>query len=110
MFPIKSHHSGVPEVAFLLHVNDRWIYHNGDYRQEYLSDFPYLRTLTDHTDVVFTLGDHDEIGQYTHQAHYLMDHFRPDALFPMHLGGIAEARSVLRHCDSCEGAPTLARH
>jgi L-ascorbate metabolism protein UlaG (beta-lactamase superfamily) len=87
IYTINSHHSGVPEVAFLLHVNDRWIYHNGDYRQEYLSDFQYLRTLTDHMDGVFTLGDHDENGQYTHQAHYLMDHFHPDALFPMHLGG-----------------------
>jgi L-ascorbate metabolism protein UlaG (beta-lactamase superfamily) len=85
-YTINSHHSGVPEVAYLVQVEGRWIYHNGDYRQDYLSDFPYLRTLTDHMDVAFTAGLHDERWQYTHQAHYLMEHFQPCALFPMHHG------------------------
>jgi L-ascorbate metabolism protein UlaG (beta-lactamase superfamily) len=87
IYTINSHHSGVPEVAFLVHVDGRWIYHNGDYRQDYLRDFEYLETLTDHMGLVFHVGLTDEQLQYTHQAFYLVDHFRPDAFFPMHFGG-----------------------
>jgi L-ascorbate metabolism protein UlaG (beta-lactamase superfamily) len=90
VYTINSHHSGVPEVAYLVHVDGRWVYHNGDYRQDYIPDFEYLGTLTDRLDVAFTAGLHDEQWQYTHQAHYLMEHFRPGALFPMHHGGQEE--------------------
>ncbi len=90
VYTINSHHSGVPEVAYLVRVENIWIYHNGDYRQDYLSDYEYLSTLTSHVHLAFTAGLHDERWQYTHQAHYLMEHFRPDALFPMHHGGAEE--------------------
>lgn len=90
VYTINSHHSGVPEVAYLVQVDGVWIYHNGDYRQDYVSDFEYLSTLTTHMDLVFTAGLHDERWQYTHQAHYLLDHFEPDALFPIHHGGAEE--------------------
>ncbi|MGW8266110.1 MAG: MBL fold metallo-hydrolase [Longimicrobiales bacterium] len=90
IYTINSHHSGVPEVAFLVHLDGRWIYHNGDYRQDYMADFQYLRTLTDHMDLVFHVGLTDEGWQYTHQGYSLMEHFHPDAFFPMHFGGEEE--------------------
>lgn len=94
VYTINSHHSGVPEVGYLLHVDGLWIYHNGDYQQEYEEDFPYLGTFTDHIDLVFTAGVPEEVYQSSHQAVYLMEHFRPDALFPMHHGGREEAGEV----------------
>ena len=87
---INSHHSGVPEVAYLIHVDGRWIYHNGDYRQNYIPDFEYLAALTDHMDLVFHAGLTDEQWQYTQQAYYLMEHFTPGAFFPIHNGGNEE--------------------
>jgi L-ascorbate metabolism protein UlaG (beta-lactamase superfamily) len=86
VYTIYSHHSGVAEVAYLVHVDDRWIYHNGDYLQDYIPDFQYLESLTDHLDLVFTGGSHDERWQYTHQVQYLLEHFHPEVLFPMHYG------------------------
>jgi predicted alpha/beta superfamily hydrolase/L-ascorbate metabolism protein UlaG (beta-lactamase superfamily) len=90
VYTIYSHHDTVPEVAYLVHLDGRWIYHNGDYRQDYIADYQYLQTLTDHLDLVFIVGAHDERWQYTHQVHYLLEHFHPEALFPMHRGGEEE--------------------
>ena len=90
IYTINSHHSGVPEVAYLVHVDGRWIYHNGDYLQDYVPDFRYLGTLTDHLDLTFHVGLTNEEWQYTHQGYYLMEHFHPDAFFPMHFGGNEE--------------------
>jgi L-ascorbate metabolism protein UlaG (beta-lactamase superfamily) len=90
VYTINSHHSDVPEVAFLVHLDGRWIYHNGDYQQDYIADFEYLGTLTDHMDLVFHAGLTNEEWQYTHQGYYLMEHFHPDAFFPMHFGGTEE--------------------
>jgi L-ascorbate metabolism protein UlaG (beta-lactamase superfamily) len=90
VYTIYSHHDTVPEVAYLVHVDDCWIYHNGDYLQDYIADFEYLHTLTDHLDLVFTAGTHDERWQYTHQVQYLLEHFSPEVLFPMHMGGSEE--------------------
>ncbi len=90
VYTINSHHSGVPEVAYLVQVDGHWLYHNGDYRQDYRRDFEYLETLTDHMDLVFHVGLTDEAWQYTLQGYYLMDHFSPDAFFPMHFGGNEE--------------------
>lgn len=86
VFTINSHHSGVPEVAYLVHVDGRWIYHNGDYLQDYLPDFEYLRTLTDHMDLVFHAGVHEMDIQYGLQAQYLLERFSPATFFPMHYG------------------------
>jgi L-ascorbate metabolism protein UlaG (beta-lactamase superfamily) len=90
IYTINSHHSGVPEVAYLVHVDGHWVYHNGDYRQDYLPDFEYLGTLTHHMDLVFHVGLTDEQWQYTRQGYYLMEHFHPDAFFTMHFGGNEE--------------------
>jgi len=101
IYTINSHHAGVPEVAYLVQVNGHWIYHNGDYRQEYLQDFEYLATFTDHMDLVFHGGSTDEQWQYTHQVYYLMERFHPDAFFPMHYGGNEEEMAGF--------APAMAR-
>lgn len=94
VYTINSHHSGVPEVAYLVHVDGRWVYHNGDYRQDYIPDFEYLATLTEHLDLVFHVGLTDEKWQYTHQGYYLMEHFNPDAFLPMHFGGNEEEMAL----------------
>lgn len=107
IYTINSHHSGVPEVGYLVQVEGIWIYHNGDYRQDYIPDFEYLSTLTHHMHLVFTAGLHDERWQYTHQAHYLMEHFRPDALFPMHHGGAEERGAEFARVMAERGYDTL---
>jgi L-ascorbate metabolism protein UlaG (beta-lactamase superfamily) len=86
IYTINSHHSGVPEVAFLVQVDGRWIYHNGDYRQDYIPDFEYLATFTDHIELVFHAGAHDLEFQGGLQAQYILEHFNPGAFFPMHYG------------------------
>jgi L-ascorbate metabolism protein UlaG (beta-lactamase superfamily) len=81
---INSHHSGVPEVAFLVKVDGLAIYHNGDYRMDYKADFPYLQKHAARFDLVFVLGVSDESIQYGQQNRDLFDRFRPGAVFPMH--------------------------
>jgi len=107
IYTINSHHSGVPEVAFLVHVDGRWIYHNGDYRQEYIPDFEYLSTLTDLLDLVFHAGLTNEEWQYTHQALYLLEHFTPGAFFPIHNGGNEEEGAVFSRAMADRGFDTL---
>lgn len=81
---INSHHSGVPEVAFLVKVDGLAIYHNGDYRMDYQADFPYLRKHAARFDLVFVLGVSDESIQYGQQNRDLVERFNPGAVFPMH--------------------------
>ena len=90
VYTINSHHSGVDEVAYLVEVDGVWIYHNGDYRQDYVQDFQYLATLTDHMDLVFHGAVHEPGIQYTLQAELLLDTFGPAAFFPTHYGGKEE--------------------
>ena len=81
---INSHHSGVPEVAFLVKVDGLAIYHNGDYRMDYKADFPYLQKHAARFDLVFVLGVSDESIQYGQQNRDLFQRFNPGAVFPMH--------------------------
>jgi L-ascorbate metabolism protein UlaG (beta-lactamase superfamily) len=84
IFTINSHHSGVPEVAFLVKVDGLAVYHNGDYRMDYKADFPYLQKHADRFDLVFVLGVSDESIQYGQQNRELFERFKPGAVFPMH--------------------------
>jgi L-ascorbate metabolism protein UlaG (beta-lactamase superfamily) len=84
MFTINSHHSGVPEVAFLVKVDGLAIYHNGDYRMDYQADFPYLQKHAVRVDLAFVLGVSDETIQYGQQNRALFERFKPGAVFPMH--------------------------
>jgi L-ascorbate metabolism protein UlaG (beta-lactamase superfamily) len=90
---INSHHSGVPEVAFLVKVDGLAIYHNGDYRMDYRADFPYLQKYAARFDLVFVLGVSDESTQYGQQNRDLFERFKPGAVFPMH----AEAGARMYH-------------
>ena len=84
IYTINSHHSGVPEVAFLVKVDGLAIYHNGDYRMDYQADFPYLQRHADRFDLAFVLGVSDESIQYGQQNRDLFERFKPRAVFPMH--------------------------
>lgn len=81
---INSHHSGVPEVAFLVKVDGLVIYHNGDYRMDYQADFPYLQQHARGVDLAFVPGVSDEKFQYALQNRDIFERFHPRAVFPMH--------------------------
>jgi L-ascorbate metabolism protein UlaG (beta-lactamase superfamily) len=84
VYTINSHHSGVPEVAYLVKVDGLVIYHGGDNRAEYKIDFPYLKTKTDFIDIVFTNSVALEGHHYTLQLFDLIDKFNPKAIYPQH--------------------------
>lgn len=81
---INSHHSGVPEVAFLVRVDGLVIYHNGDYQGAYEADYPYLQKVAAGIDLAFVPGVSREGLRYTDQNRDLFERFRPKAVFPMH--------------------------
>lgn len=87
VYTIYSHHSGVPEAAFLVLVDGYVIYHNGDYKANYLQDYEYLRTITGHIDIAFVIGHPDESHQYFKQAEHLEEIFHPTYMFPMNREG-----------------------
>jgi L-ascorbate metabolism protein UlaG (beta-lactamase superfamily) len=89
VYTIYSHHSGVPEVAYLILVDDLVIYHNGDYKADYENDFAYLRTITDHIDVAFLIGHPVEDHQYFQQALLMNELFHLAIVFPMNREGEA---------------------
>jgi len=101
IYTMNPHHSGVPEVAFLVKVDGLAIYHNGDYRMDYQADFPYLQKYAARFDLVFVLGVSDESIQYGQQNRDLFDRFNPRAAFPMHAG--AGAR-MYRESEAAFGA------
>ena len=60
VYTINSHHSGVPESAFLIKVDNMVIFHGGDYKADYKNDFPYLKTKAEHIDFAFVNSVYDE--------------------------------------------------
>ncbi|MFC2099280.1 MBL fold metallo-hydrolase [Candidatus Bipolaricaulota bacterium] len=89
VYTIYSHHSGVPEVAYLVLVDGIAIYHNGDYKADFEADFAYLRTLTDRIDIAFVIGHPFENHQYFQQAVLMADLFDVASIFPMNVEGEA---------------------
>lgn len=83
VYTIYSHHSGVPEVAFLVKMDGCTIYHNGDYKAEYREDYAYLATLTDSIDIAYVIGVPDVNHQYFRQAVHLTELLSPTYMFPM---------------------------
>ncbi|UCH10629.1 MAG: MBL fold metallo-hydrolase [Fidelibacterota bacterium] len=83
VYTIYSHHAGVPEVAYLVKVDGATIYHNGDYKAEYVADYTYLGTLADSIDMAFVIGVPDVNHQYFLQAVLLVELFSPTYIFPM---------------------------
>jgi L-ascorbate metabolism protein UlaG (beta-lactamase superfamily) len=90
IFTINSHHSGVPEVAFLVNVDGITIYHNGDYKSDYEGDYTYLQTITNHIDIAFVIGWPYPEDQYFQQALLLAELFRPAYMFESYQSGNAD--------------------
>lgn len=82
---INSHHSGVPEVAWLVKVDGLVIYHNGDCRPEDpRAEHAYLKTKADSIDLAFVFPVYEEGQKYTVQSQDFFRTFRVGAAFPMH--------------------------
>jgi len=82
---INSHHSGVPEVAWLVRVDGLVIYHNGDCRPDDPSaEHDFLKTKTDAIDLAFVFPVYEEGQKYTIQNVDFFTKFRVRAAFPMH--------------------------
>ncbi|UCC11471.1 MAG: MBL fold metallo-hydrolase, partial [candidate division WOR-3 bacterium] len=86
IFTVNSHHSQVPEVAYLVKVDGLVLYHGGDYQgrmgrdapSNVLDDMKYLKTNADSVDIFF-------IGAWTGEPYMQSIHaLEPTILFPMH--------------------------
>ncbi len=82
---INSHHSGVPEVAWLVKTDGLVIYHNGDCRpDDPASAYDFLRKKSDHIDLAFVFPVYEDGLEYTAQNLQLFGKFNIRAVFPMH--------------------------
>jgi L-ascorbate metabolism protein UlaG (beta-lactamase superfamily) len=82
---INSHHSGVPEVAWLVKVDGVVIYHNGDC----LPDNPgpehdFLKSKSGRVDLAFVFPVTEPGQKYTLQEEDFFRKFEVGAAFPMH--------------------------
>ncbi len=86
IFTVNSHHSQVPEVAYLVMVDGLVLYHGGDYQgrmgrdtpSNVLDDMEYLRTKADSVDIFF-------IGAWTGEPYMQsIQELEPRVIFPMH--------------------------
>jgi len=83
---INSHHSGVPESAWLVKVDGLVIYHDGDCQPNNPSpEHDYLKTKTDHIDLAFVAPLITPDQKYGVQNRDLFKKFRVGAVFPMHV-------------------------
>ena len=82
---INSHHSGVPESAWLVKVDGLVIYHNGDCQpDDPVSEHAHLKTRTDRIDLAFVFPVIEEGAKYTIQKRDFFTKFKVGAAFPMH--------------------------
>jgi len=88
IYTVNSHHSGVPECAFIVKVDGLTIFHEGDYigkmgeNEPYrvVEDMKHLRTKVEKADLMF-------IGAWTGEPILQMLHsLNPNAVFAMHYG------------------------
>ena len=93
---INSHHSGVPEVAWLVKVDGLVVYHNGDCQpNDAVSELAFLKTKADQIDIAFLSPVYEEKWQYGTQNLELFRRFSPRLVFPMHAAaGSAKYREV----------------
>jgi L-ascorbate metabolism protein UlaG (beta-lactamase superfamily) len=86
IYTVNSHHSQVPEVAYLVKVEDLVIYHGGDYQgrmgrnapSNVKGDMEYLKTKADPPDLFF-------IGAWTGEPYMQsIESLNPKVIFPMH--------------------------
>jgi L-ascorbate metabolism protein UlaG (beta-lactamase superfamily) len=82
---INSHHSGVPEVAWLVKVDGLVIYHNGDcLPDDPASEHGFLRTKAEAIDIAFVFPVVEPGQEYTIQERDFFRKFRVRDAFPMH--------------------------
>lgn len=86
IYTVNSHHSHVPEVAYLVEVDGLVIYHGGDYQgrmgrnapSNVKDDMEYLKTKADAPDLLF-------IGAWTGDPYMqTIESLKPKVIFPMH--------------------------
>jgi L-ascorbate metabolism protein UlaG (beta-lactamase superfamily) len=81
VYTINSHHSGVPEVAYLVKTDSLVIYHGGDYNQDYEADIPYLKQFAPKVDIAML---DDWCGG---PIMAVLEQLSPSLVFPQHFGG-----------------------
>ena len=81
VYTINSHHSGVPEVAYLVKTDSLVIYHGGDYNQDYEADIPYLKQFAPKVDIAML---DDWCGG---PIAAVLEQLSPGLVFPQHFGG-----------------------
>jgi L-ascorbate metabolism protein UlaG (beta-lactamase superfamily) len=83
---INSHHSGVPEVAWLVSVDGVVLYHNGDCQpDDAASEYEFLKKKSERIDIAFVPPVHEERSKYGAQNMELFRKFSPRLVFPMHV-------------------------
>jgi len=82
---INSHHSGVPEVAWLVKVDGVVIYHNGDCQPEDAAgEYEFLKKKAERIDIAFIPPVYEERLKYSVQNMELFRRFSPRLVIPMH--------------------------
>ncbi len=82
---INSHHSGVPEVAWLVKVDGLVVYHNGDCQpSDPAAEHDHLKTKAAAIDLAFVFPVTAPGEKYTVQEEDFFRKFRVRAAFPMH--------------------------
>jgi L-ascorbate metabolism protein UlaG (beta-lactamase superfamily) len=84
VYTIDSDHNDIPEVAYLVRHADWIVYHNGDYMADHVTDYAYLKTVSDRIDVAFVSGLPDRRWPHLARAVHLAREFDVPVLFPMH--------------------------
>ncbi len=106
---INSHHSGVPEVAWLIKIDGLTIYHNGDCQPaEPGPENDFLRTKAAAIDLAFVFPILDE-EKYGVQTKDLFRKIPPKAVFPMHVTA-GSARYIQFEKDGRSLVPALPIH
>lgn len=89
---VNSHHSGVPEVAYLVQVDGLTLFFEGDYQgrmgrgepSRIKEDMAYLRQFVDMVDLAF-------VGSWTGEPiRDILDGLEPAVIFPIHGGNQEE--------------------
>jgi L-ascorbate metabolism protein UlaG (beta-lactamase superfamily) len=82
---INSHHSGVPEVAWLIKTDGLVIYHNGDCQPaDPATEHDILKTKSNRIDLAFVFPVTQAGAKYTIQEEDFFRKFKVSAAFPMH--------------------------
>lgn len=86
IYTVNSHHSGVPEAAFMVLVDGLTIFHPGDYQGRMISrgvtnvvdDMRYLKQFSDSVDILFMYIDLQDFNKQ------IIRDLKPPVIFPMH--------------------------